>query len=468
MKNFKNLCSTLVLMITIGYLPAQEILTKVYDNREEFLHVNRMSDGNLLVSGKANELGNKSDLVLICDPQGNEVKRVIICDSCPADAIVFSKEAAVGDLIHIRTNGDVYVSDLELNESTLIYNIATTEFESIETYQVLENNHFIVAVSYAVKNAERGLLHTVIDTRNKALVSQKFNAIFPDIAGSIGIDLFQDQSVIDGYNEDVNGVSHGHLLRLSRDRSEIMWEVDLDFGDLVLTNAVVTGDEQIFAVGRIVDVNNPSEWLGLLVSYDSDGNHILTRTYKPSQSTHGEFDYDSRSFGKIEQVAGNRFIITGYQAGDSDGETLSDALVLEINRDGDIHQEHTIHLEERNLTPNDVIRYQNNIVHVGNIYDGNFITGSYISIFDKNLTSTAEVVSGNFSLGPNPASEELFLFGIPPNESFAVSVFDMHGQLMAQTKSQDRISVRPFSEGIYFVKVVMADGESTTMKFMKI
>jgi len=438
MQNFKNLFSIVCLCVLAQMLPAQEAIVKVYDNREEFHHISRMSDGNLLISGMDNELGSKSDLVLICDPQGNELSRAIVCESCAPDAILYSRETAAGDIIHIRTNGGVYTSDLAITETTLEYNIARSEFESIETYQVLQNNHFIIVVSYAVKNSIRGLLHSVIDTRNKNLITQKFNVTFPDIAGSIGIDLFSDQSVIDGYNEDVNGVSQGHLLRLGRDRSELVWEVDLDFGDIHLEDAVVSREEDIYAVGRMVDVHNPESWLALMVHYNSDGEFQAVNTFKAGESNNDLFDYHSRNFTHIEQVASDRFVIIGYQEGDFGGETANDFL------------------------------YENGeIVYIGTLNDGNFTSGSFISLLDSSVAIEEEPAVG-FNLIPNPAKEEIMVLGIDGEDNFSVTVRDLNGKLILQSLNERTIPIQQISEGSYLLTVQLENGARSTRKFIKI
>lgn len=467
MQTFKNLCSILLLCVVAEMLPAQEAIVQVYDNREEFHHISRMSDGNLLISGMANELGNKSDLVLICDPQGREISRSIICESCAPDAIVYSRETATGDIIHIRTNGGVYTSDLAITETTLNYNIARDEFESIETYQVLQNNHFIVVVSYAVKNSIRGLLHSVIDTRNKSLITQKFNVTFPDIAGSIGIDLFSDQSVIDGYNEDVNGVSQGHLLRLGRDRSELIWEVDLDFGDIHLEDAVVSREEEIYAVGRMVDVHNPDSWLALMVHYNGDGEFLSVNTYKAGMSNNDLFDYHSRNFANIEQVANDRFVITGYQAGDFAGETLTDALVVEVDSEGEVIKENVLHLGESSLFANDFLYENGEIIYIGTINDGNFINGSFISLLDSSVATEDKPAIG-FNLIPNPAKEEIMVLGMEGEDIFSVTISDMNGKLISETSSKTTIPIQHISGGSYLLTVQLENGLRSTRKFIKI
>lgn len=467
MKKVITLISTVVLCALVSTLAAQEMITQVFDNREEFFHISRLSDGNIMISGQSNELGSKSDLVMISDPAGSEIKRTIVCDTCALDAIIYSRETTSGDIIHVRTDGGVYTSDLELTESTLNYNIARDEFESIETYQVLQNNHFIIIVSYAVKNNVRGLLHTVVDTRNKNLISQKFNVTFPDIAGSIGIDLFSDQSVIDGYNEQVNGISNGNLLRLDRDRSEVLWSVDLDFADLTLENALVSWDENIYAVGRLVDVNNPDSWLGLLVSYDSDGNHRFTKTFEPSASNNNMFEYDSKNFKYIEQVGIDRFIITGYQGGRRQGETLTDALVVEINGQGDVLKEHVLHMENRSLYANDFLFEEQEIAYIGKIFNGNLISGSFISLLDKSVPVKDEE-SISFGLAPNPAKTQILISGMESISDYEVTITDINGRLVLQVDNQSTMPVQQLAEGTYFLTVQLAEGTRSTRKFIKI
>ena len=57
----------------------QETILTTFENREQFVHVSQMSSGNYLVSGRTHELGAKTDLVLMLDPQGQEIKRSVLC-----------------------------------------------------------------------------------------------------------------------------------------------------------------------------------------------------------------------------------------------------------------------------------------------------------------------------------------------------------------------------------------------------
>ena len=256
MKFIKGLVATVLLVSAINSLVGQGNFVQTFENREEFVHLGRMTNGNLLVSGRSHELGNKSDLVLLLNPQGEVIKRVVLCPTCLPDLTYYSRETLVGDVIHVRANGDVYSSDLNLDNTELIYNIAEDRFESIQTYQVLEQNNFIIIVSFAVENSVRGLLHTIIDTRSKVIFNQKFNVEFPDIAGSIGIDLFGDQGVVDGFNTyDEEGRSTATLIRLGRDRSEQVWQVDLEGEDIVLEDVTVANNQDVYAVGTIQDLS---------------------------------------------------------------------------------------------------------------------------------------------------------------------------------------------------------------------
>ena len=250
MKSTTLLFALLISLPLAGIFAQENVWSTTFETREEINNLIQLSTSNYILSGRTHELGNKSDLIIMTDKNGEEIRRKVLCETCQSGFIVQSLETVNGQLLHFRSNGDLYSSDLDFEETVFEFNISQDRFESIETYEVLKYNNFLIAVSFAVQDDVKGLLHTVMDSRDQKIFNQKFNVEFPDIAGSVGIGIFDDQGVVDGYNTEENGKSQGHLVRLSRAR-EMMWEVDLDFGDTVIEHPMVADNQEIYVVGSI-------------------------------------------------------------------------------------------------------------------------------------------------------------------------------------------------------------------------
>ena len=326
---------------------AQEQLLVNFENREELDHIEQLSDGNYLLSGRTFELGNKSDLVIRLDENGNEIDRKVICPSCSFANVIYSKENSSNEVIHFMTNGDIYRSDLTLSQTEFVFNIKQDIYDSAEIYEVHENQDFVIVVSYGVQNGVRGLLHTVLNTKNMVVINNLFNTAFPDLSGSIGIGLFPDVGVVDGYNSEEQGVSTGHLLRYDIDR-ELLWTFDLDWASITLNNVLVSYDQNIYAVGSIVDPADPDHTQGLIVCLSKAGDLLWEKTFNASKSSDSSFDSAVRSFTLIEQVHANWFSITGYDGGEKNGEQLNKSYALQIDKDGEIREEFSF----ESITPN--------------------------------------------------------------------------------------------------------------------
>ena len=466
-KILKGMVATAIMMAPMTMVMAQKS-TIVYDNREEFVHLDRMSNGNLLVSGKLHELGNKSDLVMLLGPQGEELRKKVLCPTCPAAVNYYSRETLVGDVIHVRSNGDIYTSDLDLEESELLYNIAENRFESIETYQVLEHLNFIIVVSYAVENSVRGLLHTTIDTRSKVIFSQKFNVEFPDIAGSIGIDLFDDQGVIDGFNSFDDGLSTANLIRLGRDRTVQVWQVELAGEDIILEDAMVTTKDDVYAVGTIQDPQNPNHRQGFLVGFDGDGNQLMRKTFDAEQRGNEAYTDVIKNFVNVTELPNQNLMICGYDGGRFDGDNVSKAIFLEVTKDGDFVQS----FSESVLTTNNVgagFLYEGtNLTFIGNAFNNNSNSGAFITFTD--FTSDVEdILAGPTYLMSfqNPTSDRLII-NLPPAAKLesTVDVYNFRGQRVLSSSSTD-MSVNHLAPGTYLVTAVV-NGIKVTQKMVKL
>ncbi len=443
-------------------------VTTVYENREEFVHLDVMANGNLLVSGKSHELGNKSDLVLLLDGQGNELKRVVLCESCEADVVYYSRETLENDIIHVRSNGDIYVSDLELENSEFQYNIAEDQFESIETYQVLEQRNWIIVVSYAVENSVRGLLHTVIDTRSKAIFSQKFNVEFPDIAGSIGIDIFDDQSVVDGFNSFDGGNSFANLIRLGRDRSEQIWQVELTGEDVLLEDAEVARSQDVYVVGTIQDPEDAAHRQGMLVKLDEDGNQQFMVTFDADRAGDDAYQSVSKTFLDIQELNSGNLLISGFDGGRVDGENVSKAIFIEVDTEGKFIRGFSETALTLNNVGSDFALIGSKFVYVGNAFNNNSNSGAFITVSDLllDVENVADAPT-SFMTFANPTNEELVV-QIPAEMQLQspIEVYDFAGKRLISS-SDKQIDVSGLGAGNYVVSAII-NGYKVTQKLVKI
>lgn len=437
-------------------------LLNTFENREELRHIIQLSNNNYLLSGKTSELTNKSDLVILLDRDGKELSRAVVCDDCITGDIVFSKETDNDSLLHVRTTGELYLSDMELTETELVYNIKDhdpdKQFESVEVYEVLQNKSYIIVVSYAVQGGVRGLLHTTIDTRDNELISQKFNTLFPDISGSIGIGLFNDVGVIDGYNEDLGGQSIGHLLRYSQQR-DLVWETALDWGDIQLNNVLVAFNQSIYAVGTIRDEDNPDHIQGLIVHYDGEGNLIWEKRFDSPFLEDENYDTTIKNFSRIEQIQANLFVVTGLVGGERSSDDFSKAYVLRINRDGEYLEEFTTEVLTERVEAVDVVRNkEGEIVVLGNAFSFNGIAGSFLSI-SQNTNSAYDVLPSNINVYPNPAEDFLIIesseFEV---EKMAIRVYDLSGNLTLEQIGEQKIDISELPSGVYVMTIYSNQG----------
>ncbi len=450
-------------MIMLALLPffcySQEApWVTTFEEREEMKQVVRLSNGNFLLSGRTFEIGNKSDLVILISSDGEELARKPICESCSSSGeIVFTKETANNELFHVRSNGDIFVSSLDLAETRFLYNIEESEFESIDAYQVLENNDFVIVVSSALKDGIKGLLHTSINTTTEEIGSQKFNNLFPDIAGSIGIGLFRDAGVVDGYNsiDSLTNASTAHLLRFGRFR-DLIWEKSLDQGDIKLHDVMVSYDQDVYAVGTVVDEANPNHMQGIAVAYDQNGELLWEKRFDSEYLDNPDFETAHFTFSGIKAIRTNIFAITGHVGGEEDGREKTDAFVLQIDNEGNELDYYTSRLLTDESVSLDVVYTRNReVLYIANSFAENGISGSYVSIA-RNVASSAFVpVPSEIELYPNPVKDFLIIDDKDGNIiGMDLQIYDMNGKMVHKQKAARRLVVDHLEAGVYYLVLI--------------
>ncbi|MBG26945.1 MULTISPECIES: fibronectin type III domain-containing protein [Croceibacter] len=97
---------------------------------------------------------------------------------------------------------------------------------------------------------------------------------------------------------------------------------------------------------------------------------------------------------------------------------------------------------------------------------GNNVTGEFqIAAYNANVVGVEDInENANIFLYPNPASSELHISGL--QEVTNVSVFNMLGQKVLSTKTQNMINVSDLSTGMYVV-TIDNNGVKKTMRFIK-
>jgi len=97
---------------------------------------------------------------------------------------------------------------------------------------------------------------------------------------------------------------------------------------------------------------------------------------------------------------------------------------------------------------------------------GNNVTGEFqIAAYNANVVGVEDInPNANIFLYPNPASSELHISGL--QEVTNVSIFNMLGQKVLSTKTQNMINVSDLSTGMYVV-TIENNGVKKTMRFIK-
>jgi subtilisin-like proprotein convertase family protein len=97
---------------------------------------------------------------------------------------------------------------------------------------------------------------------------------------------------------------------------------------------------------------------------------------------------------------------------------------------------------------------------------GNNVTGEFqIAAYNANVVGVEDInPNANIFLYPNPASSELHISGL--QEVTNVSIFNMLGQKVLSTKTQNMINVSDLSTGMYVV-TIDNNGVKNTMRFIK-
>jgi len=448
-------CLTLICIVLYLFSDAQEApWVTTFEEREELNQILNLSNGNYILSGKTFEIGNKSDLVILVDENGSEIKRRTICIPCSLGDIVYSKETPNKEVMHVRSSGDIFVSNLDLEETRFVYNIKGSEFDNVETYQVLENSHFIVIVSYAIKDGVRGLLHTTINTWSEQLLSHKFNSSFPDISGSIGIDLFNDVGVVDGYNSlnSETNVNSGHLLRYDISRN-LIWSTDLTWGNILLQHVLVSFDQKIYAVGSIQDEDDENHWQGLVVHFDNDGTFLWEKRIDSPYKEDGV--NPQTTITTIKQFQPNKFVLLGNHSKENSGIFTADAFVITIDKEAEVLDNYTNAEITLNSEAVDVVsNKQNELVYLAKSYGVNGIAGSFLSIA-RNITSSAygPLAASGIEIFPNPATDRLIINDTPDGGTLHFEIFNLFGSKVMDQTGGHSVDLTGLNAGTYYLAI---------------
>lgn len=116
-------------------------------------------------------------------------------------------------------------------------------------------------------------------------------------------------------------------------------------------------------------------------------------------------------------------------------------------------------------------------IAVGDVIEGNaaiyfdynqpIITNTVSTEIVKNLSVATAELSQDIQLYPNPTSGIVNLSVTKGMEISKVEVYDISGKRLQVQKNTKRINLENFSAGIYFVKIVDAEGAKTTKKVIK-
>ena len=440
-------------IFTVDLIAQEDPVLATFEEREELTHILRLSNGNFLLSGKTFELGNKSDLVVLLDPNGNEIRRKAVCHTCSFGDIVYSKETSDGEIVHIRSSGDIFFSDLNLGNSRFLINVKNNEFEFVETYQVLENANFIVVVSFAVKDGIRGLLHTTINTLSERLISSKFNTHFPDIDGSIGIGLFQDVGVVDGYNSVENGRSTGHLLRYDISR-ELLWDVDLDWANISLDHVLVSWSQQVYAVGTIEDEENPGHLQGYLVSFSQEGDLLWEKRFDSPSLDESGVANPVKGITRIKQLRSNEFVMTGKNGGVRSGKEFGEAFVLKVDEEGNKLVEFITSgiTDDSEALDAIVVNPGDRLLFVARSFSTNGIAGSFFSLAST-VTSAFAPLPAEITIFPNPTSDYLIINDTESIHELDIKVFDTTGQMVFSSRASNFLDISHLENGTYYLQI---------------
>ena len=103
--------------------------------------------------------------------------------------------------------------------------------------------------------------------------------------------------------------------------------------------------------------------------------------------------------------------------------------------------------------------------------DPNFTESSmvidYVRVFQEAQLSTDEpLAEQNISISPNPASQQLFIKGIPSVSNY--EIYNSLGQLLNKgLTSENEINISRLNKGLYVLSLEAQDGQRQTFKFIK-
>lgn len=92
------------------------------------------------------------------------------------------------------------------------------------------------------------------------------------------------------------------------------------------------------------------------------------------------------------------------------------------------------------------------------------------AIYGNRMLSTPDLINSDFTIHPNPASEQITLSSDYENINFKIEIFDSTGKMLKNefaTSGKNTLDISSFSAGIYFLKIQSENGDVTVKRFVK-
>lgn len=82
------------------------------------------------------------------------------------------------------------------------------------------------------------------------------------------------------------------------------------------------------------------------------------------------------------------------------------------------------------------------------------------------LSTDNQITNDNFSIYPNPASNNITILGVEDLQKVTISIFNLNGQTLSNIQSPTNIDISSLSNGVYFIKMEQ-NNQPYLMKFIK-
>lgn len=478
-----NITFLLFIFISIN-INAQQFIDKafIFDafSDEEGIEVVQSSDNSYFLIGNSNSYaaGEASIIIIKTDSLGNLIFRKTL-NTNPGFIEKVNSAVILNDIIYIagytQTQKFAYQALLylvDINGNVLRNkNFGGIDFDFFNDIAAGKNNQIILAgFTYSFGNGDADAFAMICNNLGDSISAKTFGGNQKDVFTSLS--TFNNKIVFAGFTKSIGNGSENAFIQFSNYQLDSLNSfIDTSHTDVSIRNILITNDTNISYVANIKDSSNVYH-APIIAKVDTNANLIW-------EIVSNLIDGKNIFVNTHIQLDNDQYIIAGWRDVYSVGK--KDIFVSMRNSNGFFVKGEGVGGAEDDICNAIAKNRTGNLLMIGSSRSfGAQQSAIYFSVFDENLNIPKNPDSvwvnidydsfmeqSNYTIYPNPANDFIEIINHKVDKINYFTFYNAIGKaiLKGEFTSQQRIDLKDYKSGIYFLKIEK-DTNSYTYKFI--